>query len=196
LFQTPRLVSLALGNDVTGAALAYGNPFPADWGEVLELSISIGVAYDLPSGETGEVYAAISHVVGKDPSGAAGLAPLVGPVGDLRVNGESATDHDLEGVGESPTVSWSPPAVGQASAYVVEILGFETYGSFTLAWPVVTLYTNGTAAPIPPHLLVAGTPCVVSVTAVAMPGIDLPTHPNRHALPEARVPAFSALVTP
>lgn len=94
----------------------------------------------------------------------------VSPPTALRLNGSPA-QAPLAGVGTSPVLEWSAPAVGVPSAYVVTISRLS--GGVTITETLVArLRTPFTRVRIPPGVLLPGEPHFAIVTAVKSTGVD------------------------
>ncbi len=112
------------------------------------------------------------------------LAPRLGPVRNLRINGQSAS-AGLTGVGATPTVSWEPPELGTATRYFVQVTGPGLTGQS----PVVT---SGTEVRLPPGL-VPGAPFAVKVTATRGAGTR---SPYEGELPLDMADAMTGILSP
>lgn len=148
--------------------LIYGNPYPAEWAEVLTVCASYEIELAVPDAVQPE----------RESTSACSLASLAGitavqvepslsPPADLRVNGQPASG-DLQGIGEAPEVSWGPPAVGTAEHYRVNLRRYDIdQGRFVSA---AYFYTEGTSVSIPPGLIQAGTVYTLNVMAYSARG--------------------------
>jgi len=188
----PALVSLGSSYNVV-TTVAYGNPFPPEWPEVLQVATTFDVPHTLAGGIVADVFADISYTVAK--GAALRLAPPIGPVWDLRINGMPAVG-DLDGVTTTPTISWILPRIGTPSSYIVTIARFETYEDFAFDLPVLAIHTKAESVTVPDGVMKAGWPHVIKVTAVDGPALDLTLHPLRAAVPTAKADTVSGLVTP
>jgi hypothetical protein len=112
------------------------------------------------------------------------LAPRLGPVRNLRINGQAAS-AGLTGVGTTPTVSWEPPALGTATRYFVQVI---TIGGARQA----SVVTSETQVRLPPGL-VPGTRFVVKVTATRGAGT---ASPNDGELPLDMAEALTGILSP
>jgi hypothetical protein len=146
--------------DVT-LELDYGNPFPAAWSEVGTASAVYSIKLDVPwmgfpSSASGSVflYAPLAALA------AGPITPMVGPPGDVRINGQPAA-AGLTSVGQTPKITWSAPALGHADMYRVVVSKVEE-GSRTRAG---TVLTQGTEITLPPGILAPGSRYYLRITA-------------------------------
>jgi hypothetical protein len=65
----------------------------------------------------------------------------------------------VNGVGPTPTLSWSAPATGTPTRYEVELFRLAASGSATTSTLVARFVTAGTVVHVPPGLLAAGSYC-------------------------------------
>jgi hypothetical protein len=133
--------------------LSYGNPFPSAWGLVATATAGFSLSVTLPGADsskllTGEVFCSTLL----SDKGLVALSPGLGPVKDILVNGKSTADW-LTGAGLTPTISWSPPAVGAAARYRVMIRRLEPMGTSRF---VSSLNTAETSVALPEGILEAG----------------------------------------
>ncbi|QRK04624.1 hypothetical protein JQX13_30780 [Archangium violaceum] len=161
--------------------LQYGNPYPSHWQRIVTAQASALVPFSLTRADgstTRTAYyqaAAYSQVQMMDGVTQT-LVPQVGPPRDLRINGASATGN-LSGVGPTPLVSWTGPALGTPTRYLVrlyELAATSTGG--TSRRQVGFFYTTQTQFRPPPGFLVSGRTYMILLYAYSMPGAnpDLP----------------------
>lgn len=113
----------------------------------------------------------------------------VSPPTALRLNGSPA-QAPLAGVGTSPVLAWSAPAVGVPSAYVVTISRLS--GGVTITETLVArLRTPFTRVRIPPGVLLPGEAHFAIVTAVKSTGVD----PKQWGLRTSRAGGRGSAVT-
>src|SRR5262249_18328743 len=98
--------------------LAAGNPYPPDW-LYARYALSFALSCPLPDrGTPGNAETDIGIVTaapGDDP-----VVPVVGPVADLHVGGQDL-DTARTGVGTTPTISWTAPALGTPTSYEIHV---------------------------------------------------------------------------
>ncbi len=123
------------------------------------------------------------------------IRPPVTPARDPRLNGKSAFDP-LVGITTTPTLSWSPPAVGSPSVYSVSVYYVDTLKDGTKGFFFRGFFhTSETSVPIPPNFLQAGKPHVFGIHAVVDPAVD-PSHPDDRSVNHASALTWTNLVVP
>lgn len=167
------------------ASWAFGDPYPADWTRMVSAGLvtyryrSVGGA--APRALTSWIEVDLPRA-GLSPD--TPIAPLIGPVRSPRVAGHDAFES-IDGIGMTPTVSWQPPALGEATLYEVVVLMLVDEEGFTRSYRVAFLTTTDTAVTIPPGILVPGGTYVFAIGATHAPGVDVEAEPYREVLPEA-----------
>jgi hypothetical protein len=134
------------------AELVYGNPFPAGWAEVVAVQVSYAVTHVMPTGIPKTTAVAIGRS-GPLGSISGAIAPTLGPPLDIRVN-EMPAYGELLGIGKTPTVTWSPPSLGKAAAYVITLRRLDPGGQLTRT--MASFSTRETTFRIPDGLLDVG----------------------------------------
>lgn len=173
--------------DVQGAGIAYGNPFPAAWTQLVTASIASSTSYSVGTARRMLLNARMSFAAEKAAFVAAEGKPLVGPprspkVADKDLFGDAA----VTGVGTSPRLTWDAPALGAPSGYIVSLQRLEAVSARTVSTSVATFYVPAAAEralTVPPGLLMSGETYHLRIQAVAGPGADLGAAPLRRALP-------------
>lgn len=146
--------------DVT-LEIDYGDPFPPAWGVVVWASTSYRVALNVPwSGYPSTALGGVLVAAPLDALAAGPVTPVVGPPSNLLVNDESA-HGDRTGIGTSPTITWTAPALGKPEAYVVTVYEVQE-GQRRTATHIIT---TGVSVRVPPGLLKQGSLYYVKVTA-------------------------------
>lgn len=126
LGSTPELAFASTSIDVALApyTVRFLDAFPERWRRVAHVSASTQVR--LTSGDSTYngtlVLRRADTLEGLAEAGT--LAPRLGPVRNLRINGQSAS-IGLTGVGGTPTVSWDPPELGTATRYFVQVIALD-----------------------------------------------------------------------
>lgn len=143
--------------------LAYGDPFPTDWTRLIRIAYTT-LAGPFTFGTGLDTYS-VRFQVGTSsnwradaPPSSNPITPLVGPVGNLQVNGQSAMTPRT-GVGTTPTLSWTAPAMGSATSYSVLFIDMDT--DQDLAYFI----TPNTSLQLPSGILPSGHRCMVVVMA-------------------------------
>jgi hypothetical protein len=132
-------------------ATTHGNPFPAGWGTRLTLSHSC-------RSEAAAATSFLSQWWSIDELPPTGLAPIVGPVANLEVDGQFGAET-LFLDSDSPTIRWSAPALGAVAEYTVTVQQVRGPAS------QVHVHTTATQVRIPPGLLEPSRAYIVRVTA-------------------------------
>ena len=123
------------------------------------------------------------------------LTPRMGPPGAVRINGEDA-NANLVGVGLTPTVSWSAPALGTATRYQLMLIEATASAGQLDLRPVAQLLTRATSVRLPPGFLVPGSTCVLWVGAETWGTNDLERKPFEVGLPARVVGVMTQPFTP
>ncbi len=178
------------GVDVNLGTVRYGNPFPASWGTYVEVAQVWDVSIAAPGG-TSVLESALSGIITTAAGISAGpIRPLVTPVTEILLDGMS-TAGALSGISSVPVLSWTPPANGSPSAYVVAIV--DTSASDDAIPPIIE--TTTTTARIPSGLLQSGHLYYFVVTAVVS-SIEVSTSPFRAAPTYGFADALTSVVSP
>jgi hypothetical protein len=147
--------------DVSFGTLQYPHPFPAAWAEYVAVEVSANLSIDLPGTSqpflTGAVLLLVTTVA-KATSGP--IVPLLGPVQDPRVDGQSAL-APLTGISTTPTLSWKAPAIGAPAGYAVSVSEIDGVTQTLSA----LLLTTDTSMPLPPCVLATGRTYSFTITA-------------------------------
>jgi hypothetical protein len=160
-------------------AFEYGNPYPGYWPKVVMAQASAIAPFSatLADGGTSRTVWYSTSVFAQSPvweGSTQPLIPMVGPPGDLRVNGAPALGGGptVSGVGTSPTLSWIPPSLGAATRYQARL--YEIYATSTggTARTLLGYYTTTDTQLRLPNL-VAGKTYFVILYAYSIPGNTL-----------------------
>lgn len=129
---------------------------------------------------------------GEPLAGAAGVVrPGITGVRQVRVAGRDASQIQ-EGVGLTPTLTWSPPATGTARRYVVAVLD-RSAGTFAIG--ALVAVTSDPTLSIPEGVLQPGHVYFASISAVADPNFD-ERRPIRTSFPVETFMVVTSLFTP
>jgi len=150
----------------------YGDPFPGDWVPYETAFMLVLCNIDTAQTTHGMGYMSVS-----DAAGAlfGDVKPRLGPIGDPRVDGMSAT-VEVTANSTTPTISFDAPATGTADAYYVSIRELGTGGRGTL---VATFLTTSTSIVVPAGVLTSGSSYFVEITAEANAEVDYEAAPRR-----------------
>jgi hypothetical protein len=160
----PALARLFWAPDMTAEDrdfnVTFGNPFPSGWSVLGEYRFSYKVDVDMPSG-TKWVYQANNRSYAPLEDFFEGsIEPRLSPVRDIQINGVNATGM-VGSVGETPTVSFSPPAKGKAGYFSIEI--YEPDASNALK---AVVFTSKMSVVIPPGVIEPGGEYFLVITAI------------------------------
>ena len=168
--------------------LAYGNPYPSNWGVVGSVTYSFRSAAPVYMGSrvhypSGNIFITdrLDHLV------AGPIQPPVSPPRDLRIDGVDAYVSRVVGSNQ-PVISWRPPVLGTPRHYTVSVI--QLVSTYT-ANPTLRFYMPGdrTQVRLPPNLLLPGSTYYVRVAADTSPYYE----PSRAPYVTAELlPAFSA----
>ncbi|MGZ3460956.1 MAG: hypothetical protein ACXU86_20915, partial [Archangium sp.] len=199
---TPDLVSYVSFGAQPDQSLhfVYGNPYPASHARfaIAETLFSVPYALSTPDGGTASTsvngrlaYEDLLSGPWADP-----LVPQVSPVQNPQLDGASAwLDQSID---PTPTVSWTPPAVGTPTFYEVrfrEIIRDPTTGRLSRGSFVGRIMTEGTRVKVPPGLLKSGKHYSMSITARYEPGHSVQRAPYLLQWPYHYADCLSGLLT-
>jgi hypothetical protein len=185
----------ALTTDLNVGMMSYANPFPSTWAELLQVFTKYHVSYMAPGATTAlDLYPSVGQEVLL--SGApTTVSPTLGPAQSIKIGGQSASTQ-LSGVGLTPTISWSAPAVGTPQAYSVWVYHLTNSNGTTQRSTAAVLYTKATSVTVPPNVLTSGNTYYVAISALTSGTVDLTYSPYRSRLPYAWANALTATFTP
>ncbi|WP_375743044.1 fibronectin type III domain-containing protein [Corallococcus interemptor] len=188
---------LPRGEDgVIASRLAYGNPYPSNWGVVGTAGYSFRAATPVVIGSRIHYPSGNIYVTDRlDRLIAGPIQPPVSPPRELRIDGVDAYVSRVVGTNQ-PVISWRPPVLGTARNYVVSVIQLiSTYA----ANPTLRFYVPGdrTHVRLPPDLLLPGTTYYVRVMAEGSPNYEPSRAPyvTAELLPIITADTFSAAFT-
>jgi hypothetical protein len=121
------------------------------------------------------------------------LEPTLSPIRLPLIQGKDAFTAQT-GVGLTPTLSWTAPALGQPSSYAVEIIMVSPPDDENSIGFVQTRVYGGTSFTVPPGLLQAGKTYAADITAIQT--VEDQNRPFRTGLPFAQTDAVTNTFTP
>ncbi len=185
----------ALTTDLSVGTISYANPFPSTWAELLEVDTRYHVSYMAPGATTAlDLYPSVGQQVLL--SGApTTVSPMLSPAQSIKIAGQSASTQ-LSGVGLTPTISWSAPAVGTPQAYSVYVYHLTNSNGTTQWSTAAVFYTKATSVTVPPNVLTSGNTYYIAISALSSGTVDLTYSPYRSRLPYAWANALTATFTP
>jgi hypothetical protein len=139
--------------------LRYGNPY--HWDEFYSLNYLFAVPVQLGSAAPASVF--VGYVANLDVGRVAGgvIAPEISPVRDVHI-----------GRGDSPTVTWSPPAIGCATEYFIQLEQLSASDGQTAANVVASFVTTDRSLQIPSDFITSGSSYVLAITAINFGDVD------------------------
>jgi hypothetical protein len=177
--------------------VSYGNPFPSKKWPLFDLyQWQSYTLYTAPGAtNSAPIFASAIGYDAKLPTSANPIKPLVG------VLSKPSIDHknffaDHTGVGTTPTLKWSPPSVGKATFYAVQIFQVANNGGNTTTTLIARLITQRASLLIPKGLLSAGQAYVFKIRAWYTPGINFAKTPFMNGPTIAVADVVSGLMQP
>jgi hypothetical protein len=177
--------------DADLGTLQYPPPFSAGWGEWVGLTVTVDASIAVPGSVMPFAAGGVIEIGTTHAKATAGpIVPLVSPVRDPRVNGQSALSP-LTGVSTAPTVSWTPPAIGTPAGYALSVLPI----SGNAPPPAILFLTADTSITLPPCLLAEGDTYYFVITAIVTDG-SIAAYPYLSSVEWAVADALTSGVTP
>jgi hypothetical protein len=175
----------------------YGNPYPASkWPLFVIYGYFATTNYTAPgaASSTTILTGAFGNTTSL-PSITSPIKPLVGVPQSPTVNGKNFfTNH--RGVGLTPLLKWSAPAVGTATFYTISVFQLINSGGSTIAQGVANLATQKTSFRIPTGLLTTGQAYVFAVQAAYVPGLNFAKNPYFGGPTEGFADIISGMMQP
>ncbi len=171
------------------SSFSYGNPFPSSWAEIGTVDVSYSVQHMAPTGITKSTIVSIGQS-GPIESITAPTTPVISPPLDIQINGMSAQDT-LSGVGSSPTITFTPPAIGMPAVYIIALRRLDPGGGTTRTTAIFS--TTDTKIQIPEGLLDFGYYYYVRVSVRAAFDIK---QPFKSGTTNAFASALTGVLTP
>jgi hypothetical protein len=172
--------------------VGYRNGFPADYTKLAYAVWNQPIFFTVNTAG-GQVPGILSGAIGMNsltlPAANRPISPTLGPVTNLSLDFADAFGTQLVAVSLTPTIRWSPPDLGSASFYQVDMLLY-TAGMCHLhgcdaPTNVGTFQTQQTSLTLPPGVLMPGSAYVLVVTAKNAVASDLNSAPMRTTYPFA-----------
>jgi hypothetical protein len=157
--------------------VAYGNPFPSKWPLFSVYDWLAQTNYTAPGATNSTPI--LTFAVGIDttlPTSSNPIKPLVGVVGNPSINHKNFF-VDRVGVGTTPTLRWSPPSVGSATFYSIQIFLLANNGGNTTKKSIAMLYSPRPSLLLPGGLLSTGQAYVFRIRSWYVPGLDFAKTP-------------------
>jgi hypothetical protein len=151
----------------TTYAMSYGNPRPAAWAEIANVSAPYRLTIQLAGGNSGGLSVFDSTWGTPTALFGAPLSPVMHPPRALMIDGVGAQAAPLQLTSPTPLVSWTSPSSGSPNSYVVRAreLYVDPTTMTTRTRAGGSILTTGTSVRLPPNFLRAGTTCALTVEA-------------------------------
>jgi hypothetical protein len=176
--------------------IPYGNPFPAAWPLFDGYAWLATTNYTAPGATNSAPWSTLVDGVNTTlPTSTSPIKPLVGVVTNPTINGQNFF-VDQTGVGLTPTLKWSPPSLGRATFYEVDIVQFSNIGGNTIPTAVITVRTQITVLTIPQGLMSAGQGYAFVIRAWYVPGLNFTKTPFMSGPVSAFTDVISGLMQP
>ncbi|WNG32893.1 fibronectin type III domain-containing protein [Archangium violaceum] len=180
------------------ATFTYGNPYPSTWGEVADVSVPFRVRYSVPG--VAEPLSIDAWMGAYEPVSALAAGPVQPralPPRGLKIDGEDAYVAQPLALG-SHVISWQPPASGQVSIYELRLRRYVVaeWGAVLSAESVsFNVEGSATSVRLPPDVLKPASHYIFQLSTLSAPGLSLENLGARYALPSARAPTLSGLLS-
>lgn len=183
--------------DVSLTDAAFANPYPSDWPIFVGAHVGVSVSYMVPGATMPHRHAlSVGTTLSRAAATAAPIVPLVGPVLSPLINGSNAFD-EASGVGLTPTLSWTAPALGPPTSYSVRAVRLFPAEYDVVAYETMALIvTTSTSVRVPPGVLSKGQYYFFVITSLLNSGIDANEHPYRNTLPSGWAQVATARFSP
>ncbi len=184
--------------DTNLGAVSFGDPFPQTWPRFVYTTSRYAVSYTAPGATNALTFT--GFLTRTDPMSillppAQQVGATLTPATNPRIGSADAFTAQ-QGVGATPLLSWSPPAVGTPTGYNVDIYDLVNNGGDSDANLVATLVTPDRSVRVPPGILVAGHSYFADLAAFSAPNARIDRTPFRRGAPNAYAEALTATFTP
>lgn len=177
--------------DADYGTVAYGQFLGPSWKEARYVFYTASADVPQPGTATPYTMQLFFTSFEKIPADEA-IVPVLGPPRAPRIEGRDAFQAQT-GVGLRPTISWSPPALGAATSYLVQIAA--TSAAPTI--PLVSLNVYGvTSVQVPEGLLQSGAQYAITITSMSAPWDKLDRAPFRNGMPYSTSDCVTAVFSP
>ncbi len=170
----------------------FGDPFPAGWQRRVSVVESFAQSYTF-NGVTSSLIAQVTTEVPFADAQSGTVVAQLGPPTAVTIDGVSAFTADT--LSTAPTISWSPPALGTPTDYLVTIYEVRVNSSLLAFTPALRVVTEATSVRIPDGNLLPQRQYVVAVRAENHVGVDVTLTPFRAGVRSHAADALSALLS-
>jgi hypothetical protein len=197
---TPDLVIYAGAPTITSngdlGPVFYGNPYPSTWPLFMIYAYEAETNYTAPgASSSAPILTGTFGSTTNLPSASNPITPLVGVVQTPSVNGKNFFGN-LKGVGVSPQLRWSAPAVGTATYYLVAVYQLSNVNGSTQVTAVASFSTQQASLRIPAGVLSSGQTYVFGVNAYYIPGLNFAKTPYYMGSTTAAAGIISGVMQP
>ncbi len=188
--------------DADYGTVAYGQFLGPSWKEARYVTYIADA--DVPQPGTATPYAMQAFFASFEPMPAVeAIVPVLGSPRSPRIAGRDAFQAQTA-VGLTPTISWSPPALGAATSYVVRLDAAGPLPPNGVSIPVggpmavlISLTVYGvTSVQVPDGLLQANGQYAITITSVSAPWDKLDRAPFRTGMPYSTSDCVTAVFSP
>jgi hypothetical protein len=188
--------------DLDLGSYAYNNGFPQNYTTVLFVDWGFAESYSLAGAFPTSLPATIKMNSLSSPMSTQPVAPVLGPVTALRLDGTDIFNTQQTGISLAPTITWKAPSLGTANFYQIDVVQLTVehcsmcpHPDYTVTTNVATFQTQQTSLTLPTGLLAPGSNYVVTVTAKNAVASNLDAAPLRTTYPFAYTDALSQMFT-
>jgi hypothetical protein len=176
--------------------VSYGDPYPSKWPKYLGYSWLATTSYTAPGATNSATLLTFTYgITLKLPTATSPVKPLVGVVKSPLINGKNLFTNQT-GVGLTPILKWSPPNVGSANNYFVEIYQLSNSGGNTVFAGIAAFYTQSKSLRVPSGVLSAGQAYVFVVRTWYIPGVNFAKTPFMNGSTDAAADVTSGVMQP
>jgi hypothetical protein len=174
--------------DADYGQITYGQFLDPLWKEY----VNVGCGFRVPSEQASAI---LNSSLPMSALGTTPIAPVVGPPKSPRIDGKNAFVRQL-GVGVQPRISWSAPAIGAPTSYVVEIGAAALPCASGQTVGVSAVIHSGTSFKVPPDILRTGIGYRAVITARQAPWDTPDAGPFRTGTPLHTAQTVTSLFVP
>jgi hypothetical protein len=192
LFSAPPFITT---NGDLGQVL-YGNPYSPKWPLYVGFNWLAQTNYSAPGAtNSAPLITFVSVSTLKLPTSTSPIKPLAGVVSKPSINRKNFF-KDQSSVSTTPTLRWSPPSVGAANNYLVQIAQLSNSGGNTVINFIAAFYTQSRSLVVPPGLLSAGQAYVFVIQSDYIPGVNFAKTPLMNGSTSALAQVTSGIMQP
>jgi len=174
----------------------YGNPYSSKWPRYIGLNWLAQTNYLAPGATNSApliTFVAVSTL--KLPTATSPIKPLAGVVSKPSINRKNFF-KDRSGVGTTPTLRWSPPSVGKANNYLVQISQLSNNGGNTVISFVAQFFTQSRSLVVPAGLLNSGSAYIFLIQSDYIPGVSFAKTPLMNGSTSGLAQVASGVIQP